>query len=260
MRRLALLVAVLALTACGSGEPVESAISEGYADDWPRIGPQTAAEWASFPVGAEPRPLVLLGGQVTVPKDFADFESKTMFTEGRIDPDGKVPPEAADAFAQLVKPAAAGPRLKVASAEKVTGRFGTDRGQRDLPAWVFRLTGVREPVAVLAAKPDFQFPETIYSAQVSPDGVTLTLRLPAPPVACGGEPKITYHTEWLESPTSVAIGLKKLTGKIVAGNVGTCRRMPNSSANYTIKLNGPLGNRVLVAANGDPLPVTSAQP
>jgi hypothetical protein len=257
-RFLTVLLAVT-LAACSS-PPAESAISEGYAGDWPRIGPQTAAGWASFPVGADPRPLVLLGEQVSVVKDFADDPSKIMFSEGRIDAGGKVAAEAADAFAKLTKPGAADPKLKVTSVEKGTAKFATDRGPRELPAWIFRVTGVNEPVTVLAVKPDFQYPETIYSARVSPDGVTLALRLPAPPVACGGEPNITYHVEWLEPPTAVAIGLKKRTGKVVAGNVGTCRHMPNSTADYTVKLSGPLGNRVLVAANGDPLPAVSAQP
>jgi len=258
MRRLALLL-VLILTACSS-PPAESAIGEGYAAEWPRIGPETLAGWSSFPVGADPRPLVLLGEPVSAEQGFADDKAKTAFTEGRIDAGGKVPPEAAEAFAKLVKPGAGEPGLKVVSTTQGKATFATDRGPRALPAWIFQLTGVQGPVAVLAVKPDYQKAGTMYGANVSADGLTLTVRMPAAPVPCEGEARITYLPEWLESPTAVAVGLKKQTGKALPGNPATCRHMPNSTSEYAIKLGAPLGNRVLVAANGNPLPAVSAQP
>jgi hypothetical protein len=254
MRRLALLL-VLLLTACGSSTPTETAIGEGHADQWPRIGPPTLAGWASFPIGAEPRPLVLLGELVSADKPFGDDAGKTAFAEGRIDPAGQVPPEAAEAFAQLVKPGAGEPKLKVVSAVKGTAKFSTDRGPRDLPAWVFEVAGAQAPIAVLAVQPDYQKRATTYGAKVSADGLTLTVSMPAAPVPCGGEARITYFPEWLESPTAVAVGLKKQTGEVMAGTVGTCHRLERKPADYTIKLSRPLGNRVLVAADGEPLPV-----
>jgi hypothetical protein len=259
MRRLILLL-VLTLTACGSSAPVESAIGEGYADEWPRIGQETLAKWASFPVGTGPRPLVLIGDQVKAEKGFADDNAKSAFAEGRIDANGKVPPEAAEAFTKITKPGAAEPKLKVLSAAQGKAVFGTDRGPAELPAWIFELTGAHGPVAVLAARPDYQRGATVYGAKVSPDGLTLTVTMPAAPVACGGEPRITYFPEWLESPTAVAVGLKKQTGEVMAGTVGTCHRMERRPADYTVKLGKPLGNRVLVGGNGQPLPVTGTQP
>ncbi|HEX6685704.1 MAG TPA: hypothetical protein VF062_23210 [Candidatus Limnocylindrales bacterium] len=257
MRLLALLVVLASAAACSGGDPVESAISEGYADEWPRISQETLSGWASFPVGADPRPLVLLGEPVNA------GEGAATPVDGPVDPDGKVPPEAAEAFAKLTKAATGTPKFKVMAAEKGSAEFATDRGPRDLPAWIFRLTGVQQPVAVLAVKPDYvtvkpdyENAQAKYGAKLAADGVTLTVRMPAAPVACGGEPTITYHPEWLESATAVAVGLKKRTGKVLQGNVGTCRRMPPSTAEYTVKLGKPLGNRVLVAANTDPLPVT----
>jgi hypothetical protein len=148
----------------------------------------------------------------------------------------------------------------VVSVAKGNATFPTDRGPRELPAWIFQLTQAQGPVAVLAVKPDYQQAATVYGAGVSPDGLTLTVRMPAAPVACEGEPLITYLPEWLESPTAVAVGLKKQTGQVRAGAVGTCRRHETRPAEYTIKLSKPLGNRVLVAANGNPLPVTTTQP
>lgn len=259
MRRLVLLLA-LALTACGSGEPVESAIGEGYADKWPRIGQETLAGWTSFPVGADPRPLVLLGERVNVKDGFADDAGKTAFAEGRVDANGKVPPAAADAFAKLTKPGAGEPKLKVLSVTQGKAVFGTDRGPAELPAWIFQVTGAQGPVSVLAAKPDYQRDATIYGAKVSPDGLTLTVTMPAAPVPCGGEARITYLPEWLESRTAVAVGLKKQTGEVMAGTVGTCHRLESRPADYTVKLGNPLGGRVLVGGNGEPLPAVSAQP
>ena len=247
------------LAACSS-PPVETAISEGYADQWPRIGQATLAGWSTFPVGADPRPLVLLGEPVGAAQGFTDDNAKTAFAEGRVDADGKVPPEAADTFAKLTKAGAGEPKLKVISTAQGKATFATDRGPRELPAWIFQLSGVEGKVAVLAAKPDFQSPATIYSATVSPDGLTLTVKMPGAPVPCQGEPRITYLPEWLESPAAVAVGLKKQTGKAMPGDVAACRHQPNSTAEYPVKLSKPLGNRVLVAANGNPLPVVGAQP
>lgn len=258
MKRLAVLLVVM-LASCSS-PPVETAISEGYADEWPRIGQETLAGWSSFPAGADPRPLVLLGEPVTAAQGFADDSAKTAFGEGRVDADGKVPPEAAEAFARMVKPGAGEPKLKVVSAAQGKATFGTDRGPREMPAWIFKVSGVEATVAVLAVKPDFQRPATMYGATVSPDGLTLTVKMPGAPVPCQGEARITYLPEWLESPTAVAVGLKKQAGKAMPGDVAACRHQPNSTADYTVKLSKPLGNRVLVAANGNPLPVVGAQP
>jgi hypothetical protein len=257
MRRLALLLA-LALAACAP-QPADSAIGESGpgGEDWPRVGPQSLAKWASFPVDADPRPLVLLGEPVNVEKGFTDGDGKAAFLDGRIDPNGKVPPEAAEAFAKLAKPNAGTPKIKVISAELGTAKFGTDRGPRELPAWIFQLTETLGPVTVLAVKPDYQAGYAMSGAKVSADGMTLTVAMAKAVEPCPGEPRVTYEPEWLESTTAVAVGLRNQTGPVAPGVKGNCAHdLAYRTADYTIKLSKPLGSRVLADASGNAMPVT----
>lgn len=192
-------------------------------------------------------------------KGFADGGGKAAFMQGRIDPDGKVPPEAADTFAKIAKPSAGEPKIKVISAELGKATFPTDRGPRELPAWIFQLTGALGPATVLAVKPDYQLGYSMTDAKVSGDGMTLTVRMAKAVEPCPGEPRITYEPEFLESPTAVAVGLKPVTGPMEPGVKGNCAHdMMYRSADYPIKLAKPLGNRVLVDANGQPMPAVSS--
>jgi len=261
MRRLAPLLLLLTLTACAATPvPAESTIGQGYPaePEWPQVGPQSLAKWESFPVQANPRPLVLLGQTVNIEQGFADGDGKLAFSEGRIDPDGKVPPDATEAFAKLVKPGAGEPRIKVISVVKGTAKFPTDRGPRDLPAWIFELTKTVGPVTVLDVKPNYQGSFATTTATLSPDGMTLTIPMGKPQEPCPGEPRVTHEAQWLESPTAVAVGLKKITGEVAPGQRGNCAHdMALRLTDYTIRLDKPLGNRVLIDANGNAISVSS---
>lgn len=254
MRRLAPLLALLTLTACAQAPQwADSAIGQGDGL-WTPVSEQSLAKWASFPVNANPRPLVLIGEKVGIKDGFAEGDGKAAFLDGRIDANGKVPPEAAEAFAQLVKPGAGEPKLKVLSATQGKAMFGTDRGPAELPAWIFVLTETLGPVSVLTVKPDYEAGYAMSTAKISADGMSLTVPMGHAPEPCPGEPRITYEPEWLESPTAVAVGLKQPTGKL-----GDCARdLVYRTQDYTIKLAKPLGNRVLVDSSGNPIPVVSS--
>jgi hypothetical protein len=257
MRRLAPLLLVIALTACGAA-PLEVGTASGGGGQFPEIGPRSLEKWASFPVEADPRPLVLLGERVIVERGFTEGDAKAAFSDGRIDPDGRLPPEAAEAFAQIAKPAAGEPKIKVISVVKGTAKFMTDRGQRALPAWVFELTQTLGPVGVLAVKPDYEAAPAMTTAIVSGDGMTLTVPMLKAYEPCPGEPRTTYEPQWLESPTAVAVGLKPIVGEVAPGEPGNCAHdLAYRTADYMIRLDKPLGNRVVVGAEGNVISVSS---
>ncbi|HEX6685705.1 MAG TPA: hypothetical protein VF062_23215 [Candidatus Limnocylindrales bacterium] len=262
MRRLAPVLLVLALTACAQRpEAATPTIGEPVDSMFPRVSQQALDKWASFPVDADPRPLVLIGDPVSSVQGFSTDNGKLAFTMGRIDPDGKVPPEAAEAFSVLTEAKQAAPPevqpIKVISAVKGTAAFFTDRGAKQFPAWTFELTESLGPVAVLAVKPDFTSGHALSNAKVSADGMTLTVPMAKASEPCPGEARITYEAESLESATAVAVGLKPVTGEVAPGETGNCAHdLVYRTADYTIRLSKPLGNRVLVDASGNVLPVS----
>jgi len=251
---------LLMLTACAQ-PPAASApmAGSGEVGGPAPVSARSLEKWASFPVQADPRPLVLFGEPVSIREGFTDGDGKVAFAEGRVDADGKVPPEAAEAFEKLTKPGSGGPRLKVLSARKGTAAFATDRGPRDLPAWIFELTQTLGPVAVLAVKPDYEAEYATFSAKVSADGATLTVMMNKADEPCPGEPRVTLEPQWLESPTAVAVGLKQVIGPVEPGEKGNCAHdLALHMAEYTISLDRPLGNRVLVDSGGNPIPAVSS--
>ncbi len=220
---------------------------------WPPITEKSLARWASFPIGADPRPLVLVQPEVAEPK-FHQVEDDTNFYLGRVDANGKVPPEAAAAFAKLAKPNSGKPKIKVLSARLGTASFDTDRGTRELPAWFFELDGAYGPATALGIKIEYKGEYPNSRATLSGDGRTLSINMAKAPAPCPGASPFTYQARRLESPTAVAVGLTAS-----GGPDGTCaRRAMYETEVYTIKLTSPLGNRVLVDPKGNPIMVLNA--
>jgi hypothetical protein len=253
----AVLVLTAALTACAQPKPL---LDSGAAPppDEQRIGQHSLEPWRDFPVDADPRPIVLLGELAGV-EGFTTGEAKLAFVNGQIDPAGNVPPEAEAAFKRLTKPADGTTPVRVLSTTKGTATFATDRGVRELPAWWFRLTDAIGDIAVLAEQVQWHRPRSAPGAhEVSVDGLTLMLTLPKPPAACPGEPTRTAHAEALESPTAVAVGLRTELGPPAPGErQGQCvQTLMLEFAEYPVTLDKPLGNRVLVDAQGNPMPVS----
>jgi hypothetical protein len=76
---------------------------------------------------------------------------------------------AAAAFKRLTTPTSnvlgSPPPLETTSVQLGSGLFLTDRGWRQLPAWLYSLSGVENPAAVLAVAPS-----AIYSAPIATNG------------------------------------------------------------------------------------------
>jgi hypothetical protein len=284
-------VAALALTVlaggCGSEGPASPAdgptpteLTDGSSAPPTSIDATTAAaldRWASFPVDAEPRPLVLLGGDVTGPLGgFASDEAKEAFLQGAFVDPASLPsgPAAADGYdvvtaAQAVEllrdsgtpgPEAVRP-LVITSVQLGRANFETDRGSTELPAWMVSMAGVEAPAAVLAVSPDAIFRPPgddlppPFGATGTDTSTELTISFSgAPPGTgpCGAE----YTADAVGSETAVAVTIRELPaspsttdGRVACSSVGYARQL-------TISLASPLGARVLVAAaTGAAVPV-----
>ncbi len=101
-----------------------------------------------------------------------------------------------------------------------------------------------------------------FDNDVSADGLTLRVALPAPPERlCPGQPVMRYDPVVTESATAVAVGIRMVpTGEVAPGEVGTIPCYETGSASYArheVRLAAPLGDRVVVSAYGaGPVAVT----
>ena len=240
--------------------------------------------WASFPVDAVPRPLVLTGPNVLGPASgFAsgedkwafisgDFELRTSLPAGPMDVGGQQLSSAAEALAELRSEGGAtepeSTPLAITGVEPSTGTFSTDRGIRELPAWSFRVDRLAEPVLVLAISAADRWPrpgmpthDGRQGASISGDGAEVTLSFSG--AAAGTAPwQAEYAADVRQSRTAVVVSARRLPNP--AGNPN-----PNPSdkggpvrvradgghrRTVTVNLQPPLGNRVLIDSHGAPLP------
>jgi hypothetical protein len=236
--------------------------------------------WSGFPVNASPRPLILLGNQVDVPSGgFPDDSTKIAFGDGDINTPETFPsgPERAggfplisakQAFGLFKSTAGKGPpatvELNVTSVRLGTAVFETDRGYRQLPAWLFALGGVENPAAVLAvaqaaiyAPPDLPAngPSSTLGARLSSDGRTLTVTFGGAPWGTG-PCDLEYSLVTAVSKTGVALELNAHQAhKDPNANCGE----PATASHIATTLSAPLGNRVVIDAdNGASVPVEGA--
>jgi hypothetical protein len=236
--------------------------------------------WADFPVGASPRPLVLVVPEVRDPaRGFRTGQDKQAYGSGAIVwpvhfPDGPVAAggyavisaeQAARRLAPAGKPGGTpAPRpLRVTAVRLGTASFGTDRGARTLPAWLFSFAGVADPAAVLAVDRSARYGPTGQTgiltagggAQVSGDGLALRVTYfggrPGSGVCSGDETAAAVETSTAVAivftpvpnppqPTPVAcpaIGIRRTAG---------------------VRLRAPLGARVVITPDGDPYQVAHA--
>ncbi len=230
--------------------------------------------WASFPVGAHPRELILTGDQV-VPGGFPSNETKEAFLSGLFVapstfPSG--PPDAAGfplmsseaAFHVMQSEGTPGPGdpapLAITNVSLGTSSFNTDRGLQVLPAWMFTFDGVEKPAAVLAVAASSRF--SAPAASSVPPGVGAstttgrTLDISFIGAAAGTGPcTADYAVDALESKTAVAVSVRETRSgdatEIACTDVGYQRHL-------RVRLTVPLRNRVLVdAATKGPVAVTS---
>ena len=241
---------------------------------------QVLRAWSAFPASASPRPLILAGPPVADPRSgFPTSAAKLAYFEGAFDLPETLPsgPAAAAGFPLITSRAAAGVlrsaaakgpptagRLTVTSVRLGTGLFATDRGVRQLPAWLFGFAGVPDPAAALAVAPSRIFAPPVgpassasldMSARLGPDRRTLTIRLFG--LAPGTGPcTASYSVRQAASPAAVAVVVHEHAhgGMVACASVAYLRQVK-------LVLLAPLGGRVLVdAASGAAIPVIVAGP
>ncbi|HEY2949903.1 MAG TPA: hypothetical protein VGJ53_16135 [Micromonosporaceae bacterium] len=277
------------LTACA--QPGAAGVTGVGVADNPALSPALEA-WRDFPVDQRPRPIVLIGDPLVEP-GYRTGEAKTAVGAGRLElaatqpeapptvpvdlPDGHfdmpVLP-AADAIDQIRRagdPNAAVKPLRVTGVELGAAEFRTDRGRLHLPAWLLHAPDALGPLAWPAVDTSVLWPYkavfgTPHSRMIAAgnggaldaDGVTLTLRLPAPHAPCPGNPTERTVVELTESSTAVEVELRTEPGSPAADSPRPdCATWGALTlADYTIRLTAPLGNRVVVDPAGNPLPVS----
>lgn len=222
------------------------------------VGDEVLVRWASFPVSATPRPLVILHGRVRLEGDgFVDGDTKMAWLEGAIETRLPLPP----AVLALLPPRRQGRAqtvLTVTDSTSTTAAFRCDRGPRELPAFRLEVTGWKGSCVVLSPEVDCWWPADDAewqlggggTANVETDGVTIHFP------ASGGLLTEFHRAEFQEHPTCVL-------GRAVTSE----RRMPSGTAVRAIGINrkvigrlvSPLGGRVLLGETGRPLAVLPSE-
>jgi hypothetical protein len=235
------------------------------------------AHWASFPAGAQVRPVVILtGDQVIGPVTFPSAADQDAFNAGAITLPRSLPSgpgrlggysliSAARAAQVLTAGGTASPapstKLTVTKVKLTSGIFATDRGRQVLPAWQFTLRGVAGPADVLAVATAQRFwPSGLKpvstrttAAQPGRSGRALTLTVYGAPAGTGAC-QVTYSVRQQSSAHAVAVDVIAQEHDHGAACPAGGRPAPVS---LPVTLAAPLGNRVLVDARSSaPIPVT----
>jgi hypothetical protein len=271
----------------GGGVPIGGPAPESDLD------PAVLDAWRDFPVGRAPRPILLLG-QVLRETGYRTEDAKLAVATGRFElaatlpaeqpatvnvtlPDGEFPlaiipaAQAYDGVRGTGSPGNAPDAnptpLRITRVELGVAPFGTDRGELRLPAWLFHAPDSFEPLAWPALHPDafwrlgnLPYASATNDGRLATDGVTLTVTMAAPyPGACPGDPVYRHVPVVIELETAVAVGIRREVVRVEPGpRRADCgydamlRTQP-----YTVKLAGPLGNRVVVGPDGGPVPVVA---
>ena len=227
--------------------------------------------WASFPINASVRPLVLTSDPVSAPTSgFRTVDAKDAFLTGLFIAPDAIPsgPQQAEGFpvisaaqalaAMRAEGTAAGGAphpptpLVITSVRFGTSSFATDRGTQLLPAWLFSFPGVENTATVLAVAPSSIFPAPPASlhrqsvgARLAADGRTATITFVG--TATGDGPcTADYDVDQLASKTAVSVRVREVRETRRSGVICTA---VGYSRQETIVLDTPLGNRVLVDAS-----------
>lgn len=217
---------------------------------------EVLSAWASFPVSASPRSVVLVDGYVRVEgSGFTGTEAKLAYIQGRIDSRVDLPDGVFDLLAESSndQPAHSDERITITSIRGVTAPFGTDRGVRRFAAYALQLDGVRGRVVVLDPATPVWWPKHPTSGRTSGGMATIeaddrTLHV----LAQGGLLTEFLGCTFTETETAVLAG--PLTRRRDSG--GRAVRAIGVSKPVSGRLTRPLGGRVLISAAGLPIPVT----
>jgi hypothetical protein len=235
--------------------------------------------WAAFPVTASPRPLVIAPGAGGSPDGphgvYGDANVKEALLGGAFDRPAHLPAApatvggypiiSADKAFDLLDPhpgAIAGIRLTLTEARLGTASFGTDRGARTLPAWLFSFARVDGPIPVLAVAPAARwFPSALAGrngdpssagAVVGPDHRTLTISF------IGGQSStgpcgMRYEVTVTESRTAVMVTRMSYHSNSYTNDPTMACPLIGFLRTASAVLKTPLGARVLVDDQGFPM-------
>jgi hypothetical protein len=145
------------------------------------------------------------------------------------------------------------PPLNITGVHLGSGLFLTDRGYRDLPAWLFSLSGVQNPAKVLAVRPSAVYSAPLATGGISPAEMSAMVGVGGRKIvvnfagasAGSGPCTASYTLSFKESKQAVAIGvISHSNGKadVACAAVGSLRHA-------TAELEEPLGTRVIVDAS-----------
>ncbi len=232
------------------------------------------AHWASFPAGAQVRPVVIdPDEQVTGPAKFPSTAVQNAFNSGAITLPRSLPASpgrlsgysliSASRAAQVLTSGASSPApsttVTVTRVKLTTGIFATDRGRQALPAWQFTLQGITGPADVLAVATAERFWPSKFvrdatqttAAQAGRSGRALTLTVLGAPAGTGAC-QASYSVRQRSSARAVALDVTS-TVHFHGQNCSAAA----SPVTLPVTLPAPLGNRVLVdAQTSAPIPVT----
>jgi len=250
--------------------------------------PPTAAlaAWTDFPVSANPRPIVWLGGPDLIAAYPGEATSKMagiclkLVVQAGLQLPVAVPPQASARWSSGVTAsyraisAATGfagllgmPRdtgsgcdsvapLVITTVTLGTAGVETDRGPAQLSTWLFQAAGVNGEFAYPALDPSAFWHGGLMPAgngqgvggSVSADGRTLIIGISGPPDT-PGPCGADYTTATAESDTAVAVAVKMIPHPNSGQVMCNLMAYPRS---VTVHLAEPLGARVLVDENGNP--------
>jgi hypothetical protein len=221
-------------------------------------------KWKDFPADANPRPVIAFGDTVEdIPEaGFPDGERKLAWMCNRfvLGKGVSLTADAAAAFARLMSERAArsdsSPQCTtlasfvIAGARLASAGFPTDRGIRQMPAWLFDIPEVNAYIGHLALDPSALWGGKVMAeqgrgARVSADG--MTLRVPADnqqPGPCGSD----YTAVAAESGAAVAVAVRQFPHAAPDQPVA-CDAMLRIGY-VDVPLKSPLDGRVLLDEQG----------
>ena len=232
--------------------------------------------WAKFPVDASPRPLVLTGTAVNDPSTgFPNGDDKIAYLAGNFElgvalpatlstADGQKVITSADALAVLRASGGAPPAtasLTITAVQLGVSTFSTDRGRQLLPAWSFHFAGVAQPASVLAVPPSERWSPSgsqnsrpaLLSATIAADGQHIEIGFTGSPAGTG-PCNAQYAAVTAQTATAVAVAVREIPNPS-ASSITACAAV-GASRTVAVTLTSPLGNRVLVDANGTAIPAS----
>lgn len=223
---------------------------------WLSDGRSALSLWRDFPVTAKPRPLVLNGSTTFLRGTFRSGLEKDALLRGAVESAIDLPAGVLEELQGTDR--REGRPAVIVGVGRTTAAFDTDRGPEELPAWRLALRGIDVHVTVLdptvgrrswrpSAWPSGRpfMPES--RGWLLPDGLTLVFEFMGPT-----ESSATYpRAEVLSSRAALTV----VPVPEVLASPGQAVMLVAVPRRVTVRLDEPLGGRVLVETNGQPVTV-----